>query len=147
MFICRYKVEKAWIDHNQHMNVSYYQHVFQKALYHYWEHLSVMEENSLNGMRLSMRDAHIRYISEALLGELIEVHSFLHKLDKNGFSVYQEMKRGTDIISVFNQRVNFIYTEKSGAHLYNQDVFEFLFEIVKKTKIKIPDWIDRSINI
>ena len=31
MFTSQFKVEKTWIDHNDHMNVSYYQYAFQEA--------------------------------------------------------------------------------------------------------------------
>ncbi len=39
MFTSHFEVEKTWIDHNEHMNVSYYHYAFQQALNRYWEHI------------------------------------------------------------------------------------------------------------
>ena len=63
MFTSQFKVEKTWIDHNEHMNVSYYQYVFQQALNKYWEHILKEANNSKADLALIPKNVHIRYLS------------------------------------------------------------------------------------
>ena len=146
MFTSHFKVEKTWIDHNEHMNVSYYQYAFQEALNRYWEHILRQKNNSKTDLALSPKNVHIRYLSEAFLGQLIDVHSFIYKSDYKGFSVFQEMKRDDTVLCLFNQDVNFCTASEALIRQCDNTTYNILLTIVKNTDIVLPKWIGRSID-
>ena len=147
MFTSQFKVEKTWIDHNDHMNVSYYQYVFQEALNQYWKHILNQEDNSRADLALSPKNVHIRYLSEALLDQTIDVHSFIYKLNHEGLSVFQEMKRDDTVICIFSQDVNFCSGDDALIRQCANVPYNILSKIVEKTDIVLPKWIDHSIEI
>ena len=146
MFTSHFEVEKTWIDHNAHMNVSYYHYAFQQALNRYWEHILKKRNNSSADLALSPKNVHIRYLSEAFLGQLIDVHSFIYKSDYKGFSVYQEMKRDDTVLCLFNQHVNFCTASEASIKQCDDTTYNSLLTIVKNTDIVLPKWIERSID-
>ena len=146
MFTSHFEVEKTWIDHNAHMNVSYYHYAFQQALNRYWEHILKKRNNSSADLALSPKNVHIRYLSEAFLGQLIDVHSFIYKSDYKGFSVFQEMKRDDTVLCLFNQHVNFCTASEASIKQCDDTTYNSLLTIVKNTDIVLPKWIERSID-
>ncbi len=147
MFTSQFKVKKTWIDHNEHMNVSYYQYVFQQALDKYWEYILKEANNSKADLALIPKNVHIRYLSEAFLGQFIDVYSFIYKSDYEGFSVFQEMKRDDTTICLFNQHVNFCSAGKAPIRQCDNMTYNILLTIVKNTDIVLPKWLERSIDI
>mgnify|MGYP001193868833 FL=1 len=147
MFTSQFKVEKTWIDHNEHMNVCYYQYVFQQALNRYWKHILEQDNNTGTDLAILPKSIHIRYLSEALLGQLIAVDSFIYKLDYEGFAVFQEMKRDDTAICMFNQHVKFCTSGEALIRRCDNSTYDILFSIVKNTDISLPRWIERPIDI
>lgn len=147
MFISHFKVKNSWIDHNNHMNVSYYHYVFQEALNQYWKHILEFEINNIKDVVISVKTAHIRYLSEAFLDDNIKVYSFLYKLDHAGFTVYQEIKRDDTAICVFNQYVNFYSTKSNCIVSCDNATFDRLSLLASKSDVTIPEWVERLINI
>ena len=105
------------------------------------------KNNSSADLALSPKNVHIRYLSEAFLGQLIDVHSFIYKSDYKGFSVYQEMKRDDTILCLFNQHVNFCTASEALIRQCDNTTYNSLHTIVKNTDIVLPKWIERSIDI
>ena len=147
MFTSQFTVQKTWIDHNDHMNVSYYQYAFQQALNQYWRHILNQENDRRVDLALSPKNVHIRYLSEAFLNQTIDVHSAIYKLNDEGLSVFQEMKRDGTVICIFSQDVNFCTADNAVIRQCDNVTYNILSKIVEKTNIVLPRWIDHSIKI
>ena len=86
-------------------------------------------------------------MSEALLNQTIDVHSFIYKLNHEGLSVFQEMKRDDTVICIFSQDVNFYIGDDSLIRQCDNVTYNILSKIVEKTDIVLPRWIDHSNEI
>lgn len=70
------QVERSWIDVNLHMNVSWYDRVFDQAESNFFEVFGFNDEAiRATGFSIFRLEKNIRYEREVMLGKALEVHS------------------------------------------------------------------------
>lgn len=85
-------VEEAWIDHNGHMNVTYYTHVFDQAEDVFLANLGVDQAYRKRKNKTMMAvESHIVYEREAHLGDHLDVTVRLVGYDQKRFHLFSEM--------------------------------------------------------
>jgi len=97
-FICpRRVVEPAWIDYNGHMNMAYYNLVFDQALDAVFDHLGIGAEYvRTRGGSFFTVEIHVHYLDELALGDPISVGFQLLDWDDKRLHFFAEMHHGTE---------------------------------------------------
>lgn len=86
------RVETAWIDYNGHMNMAYYNVLFDRALDHVFDLLGIGEGyvTSADGSCFTM-EIHVNYLKELLSGDPVRVHLQLLDRDARRLHVFAQM--------------------------------------------------------
>lgn len=92
-FVCRERpVESAWIDYNGHMNMAFYNLVFDQALDHVFDQLGIGAEYvRQRGGSVFTAEIHVHYLQELALGDPIRVNFQLLDWDEKRLHYYEEM--------------------------------------------------------
>ena len=85
-------VQEAWIDYNGHMNMAFYNLVFDQALDFVFDELGVGADYVKNrGGSCFTREIHVNYLAELSLGEPIRVTFQLLDWDAKRLHFFEEM--------------------------------------------------------
>ena len=101
------EVIPAWLDYNEHMNVTYYLVAFETGIEAY-KHLVGLTPAYIAGRRRSTvaLEAHITYQREASLGDRLRIETRVLDCDGKRAHVYQEMYRDDLLLSVIERTVD-----------------------------------------
>jgi acyl-CoA thioester hydrolase len=90
-------VERAWIDYNGHMNMAYYNLVFDQALDHVFDALGIGAAYVRDrGGSFFTVEIHVHYVQELSLGDPIRVQYQLLDWDEKRLHYFGEMYHGTE---------------------------------------------------
>jgi acyl-CoA thioester hydrolase len=91
--ICpRTRVHQAWIDYNGHMNMAYYNVVFDQGVDHVYDQLGVGAQYAQSGGgSLFTMEVHLHYLNELSLNDPIEVRFQLLDADSKRLHFFEEM--------------------------------------------------------
>lgn len=85
-------IEPAWIDYNGHLNVAYYNVLFDRAIDELYLPIGLgpdyLKETKHSTMVV---ESHVRYLREVHLGAPLRISAQLIGFDSKRFHVYQEM--------------------------------------------------------
>jgi acyl-CoA thioester hydrolase len=91
------QIEPAWIDYNGHLNMAYYNVMFDRAIDELWLKLGIgpgyMKER--NGSTFTA-ECHVRYLREIHLGDPVQVSILLVAADDKRLHTFQEMRHATE---------------------------------------------------
>ena len=91
------QVEPQWIDYNGHLNMAYYNVMFDRAIDEMWLRLGIgpayMKER--HGSTFTA-EAHVRYLREIHLGDPVQVSVFLLEADDKRLHTFEEMRHAGD---------------------------------------------------
>jgi acyl-CoA thioester hydrolase len=91
------QIEPAWIDYNGHLNMAYYNVMFDRAIDELWLKLGIgpgyMKER--NGSTFTA-ECHVRYLREIHLGDPVQVSILLVATDDKRLHTFEEMRHGTE---------------------------------------------------
>ena len=96
--ICpRERVIEDWIDYNGHLNMAYYNVIFDHGVDHFYDLLNVGAAYASSGVGSCFTlEAHLHYVQELKLGDEVEVRLQLLDFDHKRLHYYQEMYHCTD---------------------------------------------------
>ena len=96
--ICpRERVIEDWIDYNGHLNMAYYNVIFDHGVDHFYDLLNVGEAYASSGVGSCFTlEVHLHYVQELKLGDEVEVRLQLLDFDHKRLHYYQEMYHCTD---------------------------------------------------
>ena len=85
-------IEPAWIDYNGHLNVAYYNVLFDRAIDEFYLPIGLGPDYLKESKHSTMVvESHVRYLREVHLGAPLRVTAQLIGFDAKRFHVYQEM--------------------------------------------------------
>jgi acyl-CoA thioester hydrolase len=85
-------VEQAWIDYNGHMNMAFYNLVFDRGLDYVYDLLGIGAEYvARGGGSCFTMETHVTYTQELLLGDPIRIHFQLLDCDSKRLHFFQHM--------------------------------------------------------
>src|SRR5476649_2223670 len=91
------QIEPAWIDYNGHLNMAYYNVMFDRAIDELWLQLGIgpgyMKER--NGSTFTA-ECHVRYLREINLGDPVQVSILLVAADEKRLHTFEEMRHATE---------------------------------------------------
>jgi acyl-CoA thioester hydrolase len=91
------QIEPQWIDYNGHLNMAYYNVMFDRAIDELWLQLGIgpgyMRER--NGSTFTA-ECHVRYLREIHLGDPVQVSILLVAADHKRLHTFEELRHATE---------------------------------------------------
>src|SRR6202050_1909862 len=91
------QIEPAWIDYNGHLNMAYYNVMFDRAVDELWLQLGIgpgyMKERQ--GSTFSA-ECHVRYLREIHLGDPVQVSILLVAADEKRLHTFEELRHAAE---------------------------------------------------
>ncbi|MGD8829093.1 MAG: thioesterase family protein [Pseudomonadales bacterium] len=89
-------VDAAWIDYNGHLNMAYYNVLFDRGVDHVYDLIGIGEQyvHEQQGSCFTM-EVHVNYLSEVTLGDPVSVSFQLIDFDAKRLHFFQEMTNRT----------------------------------------------------
>ncbi|WP_424627610.1 thioesterase family protein [Bradyrhizobium sp. SYSU BS000235] len=91
------QVEPQWIDYNGHLNMAYYNVLFDRGIDQMWLELGIgpdyMKERNASTFTA---EAHVRYLREIHLGDPVLVAVYILEADEKRIHTFEELRHATD---------------------------------------------------
>ena len=91
------QIEPQWIDYNGHLNMAYYNVMFDRAIDQLWLQLGIgpgyMKER--NGSSFTA-ECHVRYLREIHLGDPVQVSVWLLAADDKRLHTFEELRHADE---------------------------------------------------
>ena len=91
------QIEPHWIDYNGHLNMAYYNVMFDRAIDELWLVLGIGPDykKSRNNSTFTA-ECHVRYLREIHLGDPVQISIFLLGADEKRLHTFEEMRHATE---------------------------------------------------
>jgi acyl-CoA thioester hydrolase len=91
------RIEPQWIDYNGHLNMAYYNVMFDRAIDELWLKLGIGPGymKARNGSTFTA-ECHVRYLREVHLGDPVQVSILLVAADEKRLHTFEEMRHATE---------------------------------------------------
>jgi acyl-CoA thioester hydrolase len=91
------QIESQWIDYNDHLNMAYYNVLFDRAIDQFWLELGIGSDymKTRNGSTFTA-ECHVRYLREIHLGDPMQVSVLLVAADEKRLHTFQELRHATE---------------------------------------------------
>lgn len=91
------QIEPAWIDYNGHLNMAYYNVLFDRAIDQMWLELGIGPDYlKTRGGSTFTAECHVRYLREVHLGDPVEVHVYLIAADEKRIHTFEELRHAEE---------------------------------------------------
>jgi len=91
------QVEPQWIDYNGHLNMAYYNVLFDRGIDQMWLELGIgpqyMKERNSSTFTA---EAHVRYLREIHLGDPAQVAVYILQADEKRIHTFEELRHATE---------------------------------------------------
>ncbi|MHC2468802.1 acyl-CoA thioester hydrolase [Bradyrhizobium embrapense] len=91
------QIEPQWIDYNGHLNMAYYNVMFDRAIDEMWLQLGIgpayMKQRHCSTFTA---ECHVRYLREIHLGDPVQVSVFLLGADEKRLHTFEELRHATE---------------------------------------------------
>uniref|UniRef100_Q07PQ1 Thioesterase n=1 Tax=Rhodopseudomonas palustris (strain BisA53) TaxID=316055 RepID=Q07PQ1_RHOP5 len=93
-FLCSVmQIEPQWIDYNGHLNMAYYNVLFDRAIDELWLQLGIGPDYlKTRGGSTFTAECHVRYLRELHLGDPAQVSILLVEADDKRLHVFEELR-------------------------------------------------------
>ena len=93
-FLCSVmQIEPQWIDYNGHLNMAYYNVLFDRAIDQLWLQLGIGPDYlKTRGGSTFTAECHVRYLRELHLGDPAQVSILLVEADDKRLHVFEELR-------------------------------------------------------
>jgi acyl-CoA thioester hydrolase len=91
------QIEPQWIDYNGHLNMAYYNVMFDRAIDELWLVLGIgpSYKKSRNGSTFTA-ECHVRYLREIHLGQPLQVSVYLIAADDKRLHTFEELRHASE---------------------------------------------------
>jgi acyl-CoA thioester hydrolase len=91
------QIEPQWIDYNGHLNMAYYNVMFDRAIDELWLELGMGPDykKERHGSTFTA-ECHVRYLREIHLGDPVQILVWLLEADDKRLHTFEEMRHGTE---------------------------------------------------
>lgn len=91
------QIEPAWIDYNGHLNMAYYNVLFDRAIDQMWLELGIGPDYlKTRGGSTFTAECHVRYLREVHLGDPVQVHVYLVAADDKRIHTFEELRHAEE---------------------------------------------------
>jgi acyl-CoA thioester hydrolase len=91
------QIEPQWIDYNGHLNMAYYNVMFDRAIDELWLRFGIGPGymKTRNGSTFTA-ECHVRYLREIHLGDPVQVSILLVATDEKRLHTFEELRHATE---------------------------------------------------
>jgi acyl-CoA thioester hydrolase len=91
------QIEPQWIDYNGHLNMAYYNVMFDRAIDEFWLVLGIgpTYKKSCNSSTFTA-ECHVRYLREIHLGQPLQVSVYLIAADDKRLHTFEELRHAKE---------------------------------------------------
>lgn len=91
------QIEPQWIDYNGHLNMAYYNVLFDRGIDQMWLELGIGPQylKERNGSTFTA-ECHVRYLREVHLGDPVQVAVYLVEVDDKRLHTFEELRHATE---------------------------------------------------
>ena len=91
------RIEPQWIDYNGHLNMAYYNVLFDRALDEFWAELGLGPDymETRNGSTFTA-ECHVRYLREIHLDDPVRVSVLLIAADDKRLHIFEELRHASE---------------------------------------------------
>jgi acyl-CoA thioester hydrolase len=91
------QIEPQWIDYNGHLNMAYYNVMFDRAIDELWLQLGIGPDykRERHGSTFTV-ECHVRYLREIHLGDPVQISILLVAADEKRLHTFQELRHATE---------------------------------------------------
>jgi acyl-CoA thioester hydrolase len=91
------QIESQWIDYNGHLNMAYYNVMFDRAIDELWLRLGIGPGymTQRHGSTFTA-ECHVRYLREIHLGDPVQVSVLLVAADRKRLHTFEELRHATE---------------------------------------------------
>ncbi|MFC0243546.1 thioesterase family protein [Rhodopseudomonas telluris] len=91
------QIEPGWIDYNGHLNMAYYNVLFDRAIDQMWIELGIGPDYlKTRGGSTFTAECHVRYLREVHLGDPVRVHVYLIAADEKRIHTFEELRHADE---------------------------------------------------
>ncbi len=91
------QIEPQWIDYNAHLNMAYYNVMFDRAIDELWLVLGIGPDYKRRRNNSTFTaECHVRYLREIHLGDPVQISIFLLGADDKRLHTFEEMRHATE---------------------------------------------------
>ena len=91
------QIEPQWIDYNGHLNMAYYNVMFDRAIDDLWLVLGIGPDyKKSRGNSTFTAECHVRYLREIHLGDPVQVAIYLLDADDKRLHLFEELRHATE---------------------------------------------------
>src|SRR6201992_1839314 len=145
------QIEPQWIDYNGHLNIAYYNVMFDRAVDQLWLQLGIgpayMKER--HGSTFTA-EAHVRYLREIHLGDPMQVSVWLLAADEKRLHTFEELRHATEgWLSATSENMT-VHIDMSTRKVapFPLDIQERIRELARAhATLPRPDGLGRSIGM
>ena len=84
-------VVEEWIDYNGHLNMAFYNVIFDHGIDHLYDHLGIGKDYTESGIGSCFTlEAHVHYLNELSLGDEVRVELRLINFDSKRIHIFEE---------------------------------------------------------
>ncbi|WP_435138104.1 thioesterase family protein [Pseudopelagicola sp. nBUS_19] len=113
------QLEEEWIDYNGHLNMAYYNVLFDRGLEQVWEKLGFdYTYRRETGCTTFSAEFHVCYLREIHLGDTVRVSTHLLDYTEKSFHFYQELIYQSGWVSATAEGVS-LHIDQSGPLVTN----------------------------
>jgi len=110
-------IEPEWIDYNGHLNMAYYNVLFDRGLDEIWTRIGFGPDYAANsGFTTYSAECHIRYLREVHQGDQVRVRFHLLDYDEKRLHLYQELIHSDGWISATAEGLS-LHIDMSGPRV------------------------------
>lgn len=97
-FVCSVMpIEPHWIDYNGHLNMAYYNVLFDRSLDEFFDMLGIGHDYLKQRNNSTMTaECHVRYLREVHQGDPVHVHVLLVAADQKRMHIFEELRHATE---------------------------------------------------
>jgi acyl-CoA thioester hydrolase len=91
------QIEPPWIDYNGHLNMAYYNVMFDRAIDEFWLRLGIGPDykRERHGSTFTV-ECHVRYLREIHLGDPVQVRVLLVEADDKRLHTFEELRHASE---------------------------------------------------
>lgn len=111
------EVQPDWIDYNGHMNMAYYNVLFDKAADEFYDQIGFGAQYSkTRGFTTYTAEFHLCYVRELHLGDKVRVHSWILDFDEKRFHTFQEIHHADGWLAATGEALG-LHVDMSGPRV------------------------------
>lgn len=140
-----------WIDYNGHLNMAFYNVIFDRGVDHLFDYLGVGEAYAASGVGSCFTmEVHLHYLQELSLDDNVEVHLQLLDYDSKRIHFFEQLYHCADgYLAATSEQICMhvdMTTRRSAA--FQADVLDKLERLLQShTELTVPDQVGHRIAI